>query len=151
MDGPQVSQQDRQRIYLAAELLSRTVANALEIMYPENIKMQTLSKFIKLIDMWFDIFNRLVSVAFLVLGSQQAVISHQAVVRQSGSCQAVIRQSSASSHIVKSVRFVIFSQPKGLKPIQSCLVYVNQKKNLWSYRIQIGSKMIKISSKIASV
>ena len=69
MDGPQVSQQDRQRIYLAAELLSRTVANALEIMYPENIKMQTLSKFIKLIDMWFDIFNRLVSVAFLVLGS----------------------------------------------------------------------------------
>ena len=67
MDGPQVSQQDRQRIYLAAELLSRTVGNALEIMYPENIKMQTLSKFIKLIDMWFDIFNRLVSVAFLVL------------------------------------------------------------------------------------
>ena len=69
MDGPQVSQQDRQRIYLAAELLSRTVGNALEIMYPENIKMQTLSKFIKLIDMWFDIFNRLVSVAFLVLGN----------------------------------------------------------------------------------
>ena len=69
MDGPQVSQQDRQRIYLAAELLSRTVANALEIMYPENIKMQTLSKFIKLIDMWFDIFNRLVSVAFLVFSS----------------------------------------------------------------------------------
>ena len=69
MDGPQVSHQDRQRIYLAAELLSRTVGNALEIMYPENIKMQTLSKFIKLIDMWFDIFNRLVSVAFLVLGN----------------------------------------------------------------------------------
>ena len=69
MDGPQVQQQDRQRIYLAAELLSRTVASALEIMYPENIKMQTLSKFIKLIDMWFDIFNRLVSVAFLVLGN----------------------------------------------------------------------------------
>ena len=74
MGGPQVSQQDRQRIYLAAELLSRTVGNALEIMYPENIKMQTLSKFIKLIDMWFDIFNRLVSVAFLVLG--QLVGSH---------------------------------------------------------------------------
>ena len=69
MDGPQVSQQDRQRIYLAAELLSRTVANALEIMYPENIKMQNLSKFIRLIDLWFDTFNRLVSVAFLVLSS----------------------------------------------------------------------------------
>ena len=54
----------RQRVYLAAELLSRTVANALEIMYPNDTKMTNLSKFIRLIDLWFDVFNRLVFVAF---------------------------------------------------------------------------------------
>ena len=54
----------RQRVYLAAELLSRTVANALEIMYPNDTKMTNLSKFIRLIDLWFDVFNRLDFVAF---------------------------------------------------------------------------------------
>ena len=54
----------RQRVYLAAELLSRTVANALETMYPNDTNMANLSKFIRLMDLWFDVFNRLVSVAF---------------------------------------------------------------------------------------
>ena len=58
-----VKKQDRQRVYLAAELLSTSTANALQIMYPNNSKMQNLSKFIRLIDSWFDVFNRLVSVA----------------------------------------------------------------------------------------
>ena len=54
----------RQRVYLAAELLSRTVANALDTMYPNDTNMANLSKFIRLMDLWFDVFNRLVSVAF---------------------------------------------------------------------------------------
>ena len=54
----------RQRVYLAAELLSRTVANALDSMYPNDTNMTNLSKFIRLMDLWFDVFNRLVSVAF---------------------------------------------------------------------------------------
>ena len=54
----------RQRVYLAAELLSRTVANALESMYPNDTNMTNLSKFIRLIDLWFDVFNRLFFVAF---------------------------------------------------------------------------------------
>ena len=54
----------RQRVYLAAELLSRTVANALDSMYPNDTNMTNLSKFIRLIDLWFDVFNRLVFVAF---------------------------------------------------------------------------------------
>ena len=59
-----VKHQDRQRIYLASELLSESVANFLEVMYPNVEKMQNLSALIRLIDLWFDVFNRLVSIAF---------------------------------------------------------------------------------------
>ena len=63
MNDPQVKEQDRQRVYLASELLSNSTATAMALMYPNDAKMQNLSKFIELIDLWFDVFNRWISVA----------------------------------------------------------------------------------------
>ena len=52
-----VKRQDRQRVHTAAQLLSNTTANALEYLHPNDVKMKTLAKFIRLTDSWFDLFN----------------------------------------------------------------------------------------------
>ena len=44
-------------VLTAAQLISETTANLLEYLFPNDIKMTTLAKFIRLADQWFDLVN----------------------------------------------------------------------------------------------
>ena len=52
-----MKKQDRQRVRTAAELISATTAHLLEYLFPSNVKMLTLARFIRLADTWFDLMN----------------------------------------------------------------------------------------------
>ena len=52
-----MKKQDRQRVRTAAELISATTAHLLEYLFPNDIKMLTLARFIRLADKWFDLMN----------------------------------------------------------------------------------------------
>ena len=52
-----MKRQDRPRVSTAAQLLSDTTAHALEYLFPNDVKMLVLARFIKLADQWFDLMN----------------------------------------------------------------------------------------------
>ena len=47
----------RQNVRMAAETLSSSVAQAMELLFPDNNEMKESAKFIRLMDSWFDCFN----------------------------------------------------------------------------------------------
>ena len=49
--------QDKQRVALAAHYLSRQMADAIRILFPNDQKMQELAEFIEATDAWFDTLN----------------------------------------------------------------------------------------------
>ena len=52
-----MKRQDRPRVSTAAQLLSDTTAHALEYLFPNDVKMLVLARFIRLADKWFDLMN----------------------------------------------------------------------------------------------
>ena len=57
-----VKHQDRQRVYLACQLLSSSASNAVKTLFPDGTageltNMNELADFLKLADEWFDCFN----------------------------------------------------------------------------------------------
>lgn len=52
-----VKDQDKQRVYLATQLLSESTANAISQLFPSDPDMLELSDFVATIDGWFDTFN----------------------------------------------------------------------------------------------
>ena len=52
-----IKHQDRQRVRPAAQLLSKSMADAIEHLFPNDAKMQELAEFLKIVDNWFDVFN----------------------------------------------------------------------------------------------
>jgi hypothetical protein len=47
----------RQNVRMAAETLSSSVAQSMEMLFPDDIEMKESAQFIRLMDSWFDCFN----------------------------------------------------------------------------------------------
>ena len=52
-----VRNQDKQRVYLAAQLLSQSTADAISQLFPNEPDMLECADFVSKMDSWFDVFN----------------------------------------------------------------------------------------------
>ena len=48
----------RQKVRMAAELLSKSSVDAIRLLFPNDADMLTLAEFIEEVDNWFDVMNR---------------------------------------------------------------------------------------------
>ena len=48
----------RQKVRPAAELLSKSVVEAIRLLFPQDKEMLDLAEFIEHVDNWFDVMNR---------------------------------------------------------------------------------------------